>query len=101
MGFKTKVKGFKDLYKILRNLSRAATWFWWGLIEERDAENNISVFRAKDNLEAKKITKAYKELREFDLIKRVTHQKYLINPKAYLPYFKEFDRVQKLWESTK
>ena len=37
----------------------------------RDKENNTSVFKAKDHLESKKITKAYKELSELELVKRI------------------------------
>lgn len=97
MEFKTRVKGFDDLYSIFQELSKPATWFWWELLKNRNRDSNTSVFTAENNIIAKKVTKAYKELHRYDLIKRVANKLYMINPKAYLPEFSKYEEVYNKW----
>jgi len=99
MSYSTKIKGFCNLYSLLQDLSKQSTWFWWGLLKVRDLDTNICVFEAKDHLEAKKITIAYKELNLLGLIKRVSKQHYMINPKAFIPNAEVYDKVQAKWNS--
>ena len=94
-----ELKPFPDLYKIFGNFTRPAIWFWWTLVDVRNRSNNIAFYKAKNNLEAKKITKAYKELSDLNLIIRTEQKHYLINPQAVMPYFKELDRVRDNWDT--
>lgn len=98
---KTRVPAFKDLYIVFRNLSKTAHWMWWDLIQNRNPATNEVVFEATDNLEAKKVAKAYKELRDSDLVRRIRRQHYLINPKAVLPVFENFRMVTDKWDNLK
>lgn len=98
---KTKVKGYNNLYEVLQNLSKGATWLWWGLLRVRDVKNNKCRFKAKDNVEAKKITVAYKELHKHNLIIRVARQMYMINPTAMLPEFDQYADVAEVWDKLK
>ena len=78
-------------------LSKTAGWFFWTLVKERTKLTNMSVFRAKDNIEAQKVTVAYQELHDRKLVKRVKRQHYIINPNAILPLFKEYQTVCGVW----
>lgn len=97
----TKIKGYPNLYEVLQNLSKTASWFWWGLMQVRVIENNKCIFKAKDNREAKKVTLAYKELLKHDLIRRIKPQVYMVNPIAMLPLFKRYSEVQEEWDKYK
>ena len=95
---KTKVEGYDNLFGVLRNLSKSATWLWWGLLEQRNYLTNECIFVSKNGVEAKKVSKAYKELRNVDLVVRISRQHYLINPIAYLPDFNNFEQVHNHWK---
>jgi len=97
MKLKTKVEGFQDLYKVFKNMSKGASWMWWGLVNDRNYYTNESTLKAKDKAEEAKITRAYKELHEVGLIVRTMRQHYLINPKAMMPAFEEYDNVWSKW----
>ena len=78
-------------------MSKSAHWLLWNLFKDRLKSTNIAVFRAKDNLEAKKITLAYNELHDLNIIKRVKRQHYIINPNVFLPTFSEYAGVCTVW----
>jgi hypothetical protein len=98
MELKTKIEGYPNLFKVLKNLSKTATWFWWSLLESRERLTNVCQFQAADAVEARKVSIAYKELHKHDLIVRVRRQYYLINPKAYFPDVNEWETVFARWQ---
>jgi len=93
--------GYNNLHDILQNLSSTATWFWWGLMKVRNPINNVAVMHAVNTQEARKISKAFVELHNHDLVKRIKHQHYMINPKAYLPILKHYEDVNTAWNLLK
>lgn len=99
MDYNTKEQGFENLYSILEQLSKTATWFWWRLVQERNRRTNIATYKAKSAKESVKISAAYSELYEKGLIVRVRQQQYLINPKAFIPEFSKYVEVQEHWDS--
>ena len=94
----TKVASI-DMHSILQDLSRNSSWFFWTLIKKRNPKTNLVDFIPKDNLEAKKVTYAYKELRDLGVIKRVKRGVYIINPRSYIPSNNQFEIVQSHWDS--
>ncbi len=97
--YTTQIKGYDGLYDVLQYLSPPATWFWWALVKGRNSHTNVSIYRASSNLEAKKITKGFTELKEKKLVKRIKQKHYILNPLAIIPDFKEFNSVSSYWES--
>jgi len=100
MDYKTRTKGYPELFSILKNVSKIGTWFFWSLMEERRSKTNEAIFRAKDLAESQKVSRAYKELYSLDLVRRVKQQHYLINPKVMLPAKGQYIEVLTKWEST-
>lgn len=94
----TKVASL-DMHSILQDLSRNSSWFFWTLIKKRNPKTNLVDFIPQNNLEAKKVTNAYKELRDLGVIKRVQRGVYIINPRAYIPSDNQFEIVQAHWDS--
>ena len=88
----------RNIMGLFREMSHTAHWLIWALVAVRNKQNNMAVFSAKDNIEAKKVTKAYKELHSLGLIRRIKRQHYLINPNAFLPLFEEYDTVVRVWK---
>jgi len=93
-----KVERYDGLEMVLAVLPAPATWFFWNLVHKRNPDTNVSQFKAKDINESKRITKAYNELQNKDLIKRVKRQHYLINPKVIIP-IKTYNEVLEHWHS--
>jgi hypothetical protein len=96
---KTQEPSFPNLYLVFGNLSKPASWMWWSLVKSRNAATNEVVFKAADKLWEMKITKAYKELCEVDLVRRIRRQHYLINPKAVIPIFDNFRGITDKWDN--
>jgi len=90
-------KGYVDFANVMRNLSKSATWLWWGLVEKRNNLTNECIFKSKNGIEAKKVSKGYKELRKANLIIRVRRQHYLINPYVYLVDSSTYMEVKNRW----
>lgn len=95
---RTKVDSI-DMHYILKNLSKGATWLFWEFISIRNPKTNIVKYLPKTIAERRKLTKAYKELNQQQLLKRVQQGVYLINPKSYIPADNKFDEVLIVWES--
>lgn len=85
----------------ISNLSKTASWFFWKLCSVRNEQSNIAEFTPKDNTEAKKVTKAYKELNQLQLIVRTRRQQYLCNPEVFIPRPGYLTPVRDAWENTK
>jgi len=94
---KTKVLGL-DMHNILQKLSRGSTYIFWEFIKTRNAKTNIVKYLPKTTAERKALTKAYKELHDLEIIKRVRQGEYLINPLAHIPTSETFDDVKKMWD---
>lgn len=95
----TKVKGM-DMPTILGERSKVATWFWWKLIASRVSSTNEARFKPegpRKAQDAQKVTKAYKELREANLVVRLRRGVYLINPNAYIPGGENYPIVNEQW----
>ena len=99
MRLKTKVEPYPNLFGVLKNLSKTATWLFWSLLEERDYKTNIAIFKVDNPVDARRVSNGYKELALNQLVLRYKQQHYLINPKAYLPEFSEYETVQEMWDS--
>ena len=99
MDYKTKVKGYPDLYATIQNMSKQTAWLWWEMVKLRDRKTNISIYKPKDKVAVNRLTKAYKDLKALNLVKRAKRQRYIINPAAYIPTFNEYDEVVKAWEA--
>lgn len=84
-------------YTLFQKMSHSAHWLFWTLAENVNVLNNITVFRAKNNVEAKKVTVGYKELFDLNLVRRIKRQHYLINPNAVIPHFDYYEEVVKGW----
>lgn len=95
---RTKVTSM-NMHEILKNLSKNSTYFFWLFVEERNPNTNHVQFIPADNAEAKRLTKAYKELHKLEVLKRVKRGEYLINPKAYLPHTEQFENVWTEWSN--
>ena len=91
------IKGFNNLCGVMEDMSSAAGWLFWRLTKLRNQKDNISILKAKNNLEAKKIAKGYKELAEAKIIIRVKRQHYLFNPRVWFPSIGEFNNVCNDW----
>lgn len=85
MYFETKEPGYPDLYKTLGSLSKKANEMFWSVVEVKNYKDNIGVLKATNQTERNKFSTAYKELRSFDLLRRVKQNHYMINPKVMIP----------------
>ena len=81
-----------------KRMSHTAHWLLWSLIENRNKQDNIAIFKPTNKVEINKVTVAYKELYSLGLVRRVKQQHYLINPNAFLPLFEEYDTVVRVWK---
>jgi len=99
MTCQTREKSYPDLFGVLKELSKSAAWLFWSLVEKRNTRTNISVFKAKNAVEARKITIAYQELHTLNIVLRIKQQHYLINPKVMLPEKNEYMNVKIHWNS--
>ena len=88
-----------DMYAILKDLSKGGTYYFWLFVEKRVPATNEVAFIPADNAEAKRLSKAYKELHSLKLIKRVKRGEYLINPSAHLPTTSEYANVLAVWDA--
>ena len=95
---RTKVSSI-DMHGILKDLSKGSTWLFWRFIELRNPNTNIVIYIPKTTAERRKLTKAYKELNNLKIIKRVKQGEYLINPKAFIPAQDMFNDVKSIWDS--
>lgn len=81
--------------EIFQKLSHNATALFWLLVENRNPANNKAIILSKSltAYQQKSNSKAFKELRKFDLVRKVKKQEYILNPRAYLPKFDFFEEV--------
>jgi len=99
MYYETKRKGYPKLEEVLRDLSKGATWLLWELVRKKNQYSNISHLAAEDQADMVKITRAYKELEGLGIVKRVSKQKYFINPLVIYPKFDRFEEVLEAWKA--
>ncbi len=94
-----KVTGINSAL-IFADLSKSAAWLFWNLVAVRDYHTNICEFLTSNLTQAEKLklNRAYKELKEKDLVKRVRNQHYIINPKVILPEFERYTTIQAEWD---
>lgn len=91
-------KGFPFI-KTLLSLSAPEQWFFSLIYENMDYRNNISIVISKSfsRTEVNKISSAYKLLNRKNLVKRVSPNKYMVNPDALI-YSKNYLQNKNLWE---
>lgn len=85
MRFETREAGYPKLYRTLGGLSKKANEMFWTIVEVKDYRTNTGKLKATNRSESVKISRAYKELRELDLLRRVKQNHYMINPRAMVP----------------
>ena len=97
---KFKIKGL-DLPPIVKNLSKPANHFFWQAVEDKSSETNEVVIRGKSLSKSQKnqLSRVYAELHKANLIKRVKREHYMVNPKAALPNFNNFESCWTQWEN--
>ena len=96
----SKVDGVVDMHAYLKDASKTATWFFWSLIELRVHTSNVAKFIPSNPVEARKVTKAYKELKEAQILKRIRRGEYMINPKAFITDGNDnFDIMVATWDA--
>ncbi len=99
MDYTTQEESYPQLFTKLKNLSKNATWFFWSLVESRRPTDNIAVFKACNTCESRKVSRAYKELCNLNIIKRIQQQHYIINPKVILPQKGKYQDVKNHWDN--
>jgi len=89
-----------DLPPILINISGPAAKYFWQMVMDRDRTTNIVVIRGKDlsKYEKNKLSRIYLELHKADLVRRVKREYYMINPKAVLTKFENFEGCWNRWQ---
>ena len=88
-----------DMHGILKNASKGATWLFWEFIERRNPKTNKVRYLPTTTGERRKLTKAFKELHNKEVLKRIHRGEYLINPKSYIPAPTEnYEDVWKEWK---
>ena len=96
----TQDKGM-EINKILFELSsnQNATWLFWLLDLNRDIKTNIAVIEPSSLTEAEvwKLKRGYKVLETLNIVKRIKHKHYLVNPKAIIPLTKCYPDVVAHW----
>lgn len=88
---------FKDITGVMKGLSKGAHWMFWQLLELREIRTNISVFTPKDEYEKKRVARAYKELKEAEIIVRVRRSHYMFNPAVWQPQSEFYEEVFLEW----
>lgn len=99
MEYKTEIENYPDLYDVIQNMSKQTAWLWWELVKLRNRKSNVAVYTPKDKVASNRLYKAFKELKDLDLVRRIKRSHYIINPSALLPVFSEYEEVFKQWES--
>ncbi len=94
----TKVPGI-NMHTILKNLSKNGSYHFWLFIENRNPKTNHVKYLPSTPKERRALTKAYKELRTLDVLKRVKQGEYLINPKSFIPAGDNFPDALTEWNS--
>jgi hypothetical protein len=88
-------------YAGLQNLSTPARWLWWTLVELRDNQTNIAVFKAVTSKEKQRIIGAYKELYKLDFIQRIKRQHYIVNPSIFVSSQVNIQSIATQWSDLK
>lgn len=92
-------KPYPELYKTFGELSVTASWFWWAKLNQHyDPETGTAEYIAPNKTEDNKKSKAYRELKDLNLVHRIKKGKYLLNPYAAIPDPKYFEEVRKHWD---
>lgn len=90
-----------DLIDTMKNITKGANWMFWSLLETRSDKTNIAILTPQDPTETQKVTRAYKELSNKDIIKRVRRSHYIINPAVIQPRIEHYEEVYLKWCDTK
>jgi len=99
MDYKTREESYPELFDALANMSRIATWFFWTLAQHRNAKTNECHYYLKNINASKNVTRAYKELYELNLVKRIQKKHYMINPKVIFPQTGYYLSTLDIWNS--
>lgn len=97
MNYETRVKSYPDLFGAFSKLSKGAHWFLWTLVKKRSSTNNMARYTPQGSGEHAKVSRAYKELKEKNIVFRTERSTYLINPKVILPDNGCFDEAWSKW----
>ena len=98
---RSRFPAYENLTGVMKEISKGANWFFWLLLEERKQDNNIAFITPKDPTEAKKITRAYKELYELQIVARIRRQYYIINPAVIQPSAELYEEIFLKWNKYK
>lgn len=95
----SRIQGL-NMLKILKNCSGSGGWLFWSLVEKRNVKTNVALLKNADltRTEQKRLRRAYTELHNLDLVRRIRQNHYLINPKALLPTNETYNTVWTNWE---
>lgn len=99
MNYQTREKQYPELFDVLSELSKAATWMFWQLMKTRNTETNICKFKPANQAQRKTITRAYKELSLLSLVQRTKQNHYMINPKVMLPDRGHYSAAKAVWSA--
>lgn len=95
----TTVIGLDFLPIILLDLHDNARQLLYTLILSRELITNQAQYKVQGAKEKSRLTRAYKQLYEKGLVKRVKNTWYMLNPNAIIPYFDEHTNLVNKWNS--
>ncbi|OTG89836.1 hypothetical protein B9T24_16580 [Acinetobacter sp. ANC 4654] len=86
-GTDPKGKGLSDIYDVLEQLSQKSLKLFCMLGKNRDFNTNEVVLIRKElsKDEVSALNKGYKQLEDFNIVKRIRYETYLINPDYIIP----------------
>lgn len=83
---------------IISNLKPTAHNIFWKIVSSRNKNKNIGLYKPNTKTESNRLTRAYKELNQKELIKRIGQGQYLINPDVIVPTY-TYPEVVEHWQS--
>ncbi len=95
--YSTPTPNYPGLFDVLIDLSKSGTWLLWTLIRKRNLKTNKTWFKPANKKEETRVTRAYKEISEHQLVCRIRRELYLINPKIAIPQFDDYYAVMDQW----
>lgn len=91
--------GAKYIGTIIGDLGKPARELLAHLVQNRDLETNEAQYIVIGVNDKCKLTRAYNELKEKNLVKRIRQQWYLINPAAVFPLFDQYQNILNKWNA--
>lgn len=97
-GFTPMMVGLDWLSVLMLDLKPTGHYLFWYMARNRDTDSNIAILRPQTKTEANRLSRAYKDMNQKNLVKRVEPAHYLINPSAIIP-IRTYPEVLSHWES--